>query len=177
MRIPTLICAVILTMTSLATSSANAEAVKMDGVHLCCGACIKGATAALDGVEGVSEVNVDKDERQITFEASDAKAARGGVRALAKAGFYGSASFNGKAIALKNPVEAGTKANSATVSGVHLCCPGCFKAAEAALKEVEGVSEVTSNKDKKTIAVSGEGISLAGLIDALREVGFNARVK
>ena len=177
MRIPTLICAVILTIASFATSSANAEAVKIEGVHLCCGACIKGANKALEGVEGVSGVNVEKDDRQVTFEAANAKAARRGVRALAKAGFYGSANFNGKTIALKNPVEAGTKADSATVSGVHLCCPGCFKAAEAALKEVDGVSEVTSNKDKKTIAVSGEGIPLSGLVDALREIGFNARVK
>ena len=33
------------------TTSLLAESVNVKGVHLCCGACVKDATAALDGID------------------------------------------------------------------------------------------------------------------------------
>jgi len=55
----------------MATSSAWAVDVKVEGVHLCCGNCVRAAARSLDVVDGVSKISVNKDEEFVTFIAKD----------------------------------------------------------------------------------------------------------
>lgn len=156
----------------------QAADVTISGVHLCCGACVKGVGKALDGVAGVSNVSCDQDSETVKFTAADDKAATAGVAALAKAGFGGKAKSGDKEVAFPaSGVEKGKKANSVSISGIHLCCGGCYKAAEGSLKGVAGVKEVKSDKATKTITLSGEGIDINAALDALSAGGFHGTAK
>lgn len=148
-------------------------AVGVDGAHICCGACVKGINKALGKAKGVSDVKVDKDKKSISFTAADAKAARGGLVALARAGFYGKATVGGKAARFPGrPVKKGTKADTAVVRGPHICCPGCKKSIAAALKGVSGVENVACQK--RSVKLTGKDIDVAAAVAALRKAGFAA---
>lgn len=154
----------------LAMGAARAAEVKITGVHICCGACVKAVNAALKDVAGVSKSAAD-DDGTVTFDAADDKAAAAGIAALAKAGFHGSAKSGDKALEFpKVEIAAGAKADSVTVTGIHLCCGACYKATDEALK---GIGTVTSDKKAKTVTVSGKGIDVAAVIAALNKAGFH----
>jgi copper chaperone CopZ len=155
-------------------AAAAAGPVSIEGTHLCCGACVKAVNQALTGVEGVTNVAVDQDAGTVKYDAADQKAARAGVRALAKAGFAGKAQHDGKEVRFPKGVEQEGKGDSVTIRGVHNCCGGCAKAIEASLKAVPGVTTVKC--DKKACTVSGTGISHTALIDALHADGFHGTI-
>jgi len=60
---------------------------------------------------------------------------------------------------------------------VHLCCPACYKAAEEALKGVDGVTAVKSDKKAKTLEVTGKAVDVNAAIESLFAAGFQASVK
>ncbi|MCA8993087.1 MAG: heavy-metal-associated domain-containing protein [Planctomycetaceae bacterium] len=152
--------------------------VKVDGVHLCCGKCLKGVDTALKGIEGVSKVSCNKDAGLVRFTATDMDAAKAAVAALAKAGYYGSASMGDAVVPYPaTGIEEGAKSNSVSISGVHLCCGGCITSAEGALEGVSGVSELSSDGKAGTISVKGSDMSLQALLDALHSAGFHGTVK
>src|SRR3954467_6627828 len=62
--------------------------VEVKGVHLCCGACVKGVATALKGLEGVKGV-CDRDNKTVTITATDDAAAQKALDALAAAGYHG----------------------------------------------------------------------------------------
>lgn len=66
----------------------KADAVTITGVHLCCGACVTGAQKALDGLEGVTAIDIDRNEEtvKLTGKSIDVSAA---IDALNKGGFHG----------------------------------------------------------------------------------------
>ena len=168
---------VALTLLFGLSSLAAAEEVKVTGVHLCCGKCVKAATSALQGIKGISAPRANQDEEVVTFNAEGTDLAEAGVAALAKAGFAGTATMGGAAVkAPASGIAAGAAGNAATISNMHLCCGGCVRAAEGAIKEVSGVKSVTSDAKGGTIAVSGEAISLEALLNALHEAGFHGSV-
>lgn len=162
----------------LTVASARAGEVKIENVHICCGQCVSIAQKTLQGVEGVSDAKADKDSGSITFAAADDKAAAAGVDALAKAGFRGAAKHGDKALEFPGSnAEKGAKADSITITGVHLCCAACYTAAEGALKSVDGVAAVKSDKKTKTLEVTGKNVDANAALEALFKAGFQASVK
>ncbi|MEZ6066693.1 MAG: heavy-metal-associated domain-containing protein [Planctomycetaceae bacterium] len=154
--------------------SVQAGQAKIEGTHLCCGACVKSATESLSGVTGVTNVVVDKATGIITFDADDRKTARQGLNALAKGGFGGKATFDGKGLPMPKGAEADATGDEVKIAGLHNCCPGCESAITDALKGVDGVTEVKC--DKKSCTVKGTKVSHTALIDALHEAGLHGRI-
>lgn len=162
----------------LNVASARAGEVKIDGVHICCGQCVTAAQSTLKPVEGVSNGKADKDTGTITLTAADDKAAAAAIDALAKAGFRGTAKHGDKTLDFPGSnAEKGAKADAIAISGVHLCCPACYKAAEKALKDVSGVTAVNSDKKTKTLEVTGNGVDVNAALESLFNAGFQASVK
>ncbi len=159
--------------SSFAATALLADEIKVDNVHLCCGKCVTGAQKSLDGVEGISKVRVNKDEKTVVFEATDNKTAKKGLRFLAKAGFYGKSSVG----ELKFKVDKTAKQDAVALTKMHLCCGGCIRAAEAAVKSVDGVKDATVDAKAGKIDLSGSSISLIAVLDALHKAGFHGTVK
>lgn len=161
-----------------AGSVAFAGKVEVKGVHLCCGACVTGVDKALKGVEGVSGVNSDRESKTVTFSAADDKAAQAGINALADAGFHGTATHEGEAVAFpESGAKEGAKASEVMIEDVHLCCPACVKEVDAVVSKVEGVSDVVSDRENSTVKVTGENVSVEAVVKALNGAGFHATVK
>ncbi len=161
---------------SFVAANLQAAEVSTKGVHLCCGACTKAVAKALGKVDGVTDAACDREAGTVTFKAIDAKTATGGLRALARAGFYGKSTIDGKEARFPAPkIKPGTKSDKVALRGVHLCCGGCVKAAEAAVKAVKGVESVTTDSKKRTVTATGTDIDTAAAVAALNKAGFGAR--
>lgn len=166
---------------SLATAQAGDVAVK--GVHLCCGKCTKAVGSALGKVDGVSGAKCDRETGTVTFSASDEKTAKAGVRAILAAGLFGRATLDGEKLNLyagkkKNKKKRSPKkADSVTLRSVHLCCPKCVKAAAAALKGVDGVSDVECDTETGTITLTGKDIVVQKSVQALHKAGFHGTTR
>jgi copper chaperone CopZ len=156
------------------SAAADAGQVTVDGVHLCCGACVTAVNEALTGVEGVTEVAVDKDTATVKFAAANEDAVKAGIQALAKAGFGGAAKHDGKDLKYPKGYKEDAKSNEVTIRGIHNCCPGCAKAIEGALKGVTGVESVKC--EKKTCTVTGKDLSYSALITALHDEGLHGNI-
>jgi hypothetical protein len=65
------------------------------------------------------------------------------------------------------------QADSVEVKGVHLCCPACQKAVKGILDNVEGVTEIACDRQKKTVrfTATDEKTARKGFT-ALRQGGF-----
>jgi copper chaperone CopZ len=162
----------------LSVSAARAGEVKIDGVHICCGQCVNIVQKTLKDVTGVSDAKASKDSGTITLTAADDRAADAAIDALAKAGFRGNAKHGDKVLAFPAAnADKGAKADAITITGVHLCCPACYGAAEKALKSVDGVTAVASDKKNKTLEVTGKGVDMNAALEALFAAGFQASVK
>jgi len=62
--------------------------IDLYGVHLCCGACVKGAKEALEKVDGVSTIDVDRAAGRITLKGAGMEITKA-IEALNIGGFYG----------------------------------------------------------------------------------------
>ncbi|WP_417850933.1 cation transporter [Thalassoglobus sp.] len=160
-------------LASLVASPILADEITVEGVHLCCGKCVTGAKDALTDVDGVSRVRVNKTKATVVFEATNSKSAQSGLKSLAEAGFYGKPSIEGP----KFEIDKTAKKDAVSVEDMHLCCGGCFRAAEKAAKSVEGVTEAKANGDDGTLQLTGSKISHAAVLKALHEAGFHGTVK
>lgn len=157
---------------------ALAGEVKVTGVHICCGACVRAVDDALKDVEGVSSVASDRKTRSITFTAVDDKAAAAGIEALAESGFHGSAKHGDTDLAFPaSGAKEGAKAGKVKIGSVHLCCAACVRAADEAIRKVAGVANVTADQKGSSIEVTGDDLSVEGLVKALNDVGFHATVQ
>jgi len=128
-------------------------------------------------VDGVSKISCDLNTKVISYQADSDKSAAAGIKALAEAGFYGTASHDKKR--LKYPVSGakkGTKSNSIMLSGVHLCCTACVTASQKALEEVKGVTLIDIDRNEKTIKLTGDAIGIPEAIAALNKAGFFCRL-
>jgi copper chaperone CopZ len=152
--------------------------VEIKGVHLCCGACVRAVGATLADVDGVSGAACDREEKTVSFTATDEESAQAAIDALAEAGFHGAATHGDDELEFpESGAEVDAKSDSITVSNVHLCCPTCVRAVAAAVNEVEGVNEASCDRENGTCSVSGSDISVEALVAALNEAGFNATIK
>jgi copper chaperone CopZ len=148
--------------------------VVLKGVHLCCGACVKGAAAAVKDVEG-AKIACDRKAKTVTITAPDAATAQKALDALAAGGYHGTTDDKDLAIKDDSGAAAG-KAQRVTVSGVHNCCGACCKALKATVKKVDGVTGDTAKPKANTFEVTGD-FDVAELVKALNAGGFHAKVE
>ena len=158
----------------LASPSLLAESsVKLDGVHLCCKACVRGVDNALAKVDGAT-ASCDQDAGTVVITAPDKKALRKGVNAMVRGGYYGTS--NDASIKVKDFSGAKNKnVKSLTVTGLHLCCNGCVDSLEDALATVEGVSGNTAERKVESFKVMGD-FNAKELFAALNNAGFAGKV-
>jgi mercuric ion binding protein len=157
----------------LAGAAAAETKVEIKGVHLCCGACVKGVAAALKDVDGVTP-KCDQKAKTITLTATDEAAAQKALDALATAGYHGDT--GSKTLVIKEEKAPDGKVKSLSLSGVHNCCGACCKAIKAAVKTVDGVSGDTAKPKNGTFKVTGD-FDAAAVLKALNSAGFHVKVE
>ena len=154
-------------------SAPQGDKVTVKGVHLCCGSCLSAANDALEDIEGVSGGSSDLNSKIVSFTATDAAAAKRGLEALAKEGFFGTAFLNGKEIDYpESGVKRGATSNTFTLEGIHLCCTSCVTASQKALQDVRGVKVIDIDRNERTIKLTGDNISVYEAVSALNKAGF-----
>ncbi len=161
----------------VAAAAPSSSIVHVKGVHLCCGGCLGIADDALSEVDGVSKISSDLNTKVITFTVADKKAAEAGIKALAKAGFFGTATLDKKP--LKYPesgAKKGQKSNTFVLQGVHLCCTSCVTASQKALENLDGVTLIDIDRNEKTIKLTGSSIGIPEAVAALNKAGFYSRI-
>ena len=172
------IAAAAIVALGLGISVAQAGDVSIKGVHLCCGACVRDADAALKDLKGISGVAVDRNTKVIFFKAETPEAATEAIEALADAGFHGSATHDKKELAFpESGAEKGAKASVITVTGVHLCCGACVTGAKEALESVEGATTIDIDRTGRSIKISGKDVDVTAAIAALNKGGFHGTVE
>ena len=162
---------------ALATSSLEAGQVSIKGVHLCCAACQGRAVKALEGLKGVSKKSVDRNAKVISFLAADEKAVATGIAALAKSGFYGTATHQKKPVKFPDSgARRGARSDKVTLIGVHLCCDACVVGAQVAMQNIKGLTAIEIDRDTRTLRLIGKAISHADAVTALYKGGFYGRL-
>jgi copper chaperone CopZ len=173
-----LICAVVATIViaGLWAGRADAGKVEVKGVHVCCGQCATAIKTTLGKVDGLSDVAAAKG-KPVTFTTKDDKATTAGMKALLDAGFFGTATDDGKDVKVETDgPKKGDKADEVTITGVHICCPACAGAVKTILGKVDGVSAVDAAKGKP-VTVKGKDVDKAAVLEALNKGGFNGKVE
>lgn len=166
------------TVTVLASAAPDTGTVTVKGVHLCCGGCQEIADAALSEVKGVDDISCDLNTKVISYKVADRKTAEAGIQALAKAGFFGTATLDKKPLKFPDSgAKKETKSNSFVLENVHLCCTSCVTASQKALEDLEGVTLIDIDRNEKTIKLTGSSISVPKAVGALNKAGFYCRLK
>jgi periplasmic mercuric ion binding protein len=166
----------LLLVTSLAVAIAtfaDDASVTLKNVHLCCKSCVKGVQNSIKDLEGVT-AKADEDSETVTLTASDKAKLQKAADALAAGGYFG-VSESGDVKPLAKTGAKGEKVQSLTVSGVHLCCPGCVKAVDRALKNTPGATAHTAKKNAETFVVTGD-FNDQKFFDALHKEGLSGKV-
>jgi copper chaperone CopZ len=147
--------------------------VELKNVHICCGRCATVIGDILSKVDGVTGT-CDQKKKTVTITASDEKAARKALSALAAGGFHGDTAD--KKLALKDDSGAAKgKVQKLSVTGIHNCCQACCKAIKATVKKVDGVTEDTAKPKVNSFEVRGD-FDAAELVKALNDAGFHVKV-
>lgn len=148
--------------------------VELNGVHLCCGACVSAANKILKGIEGVTGT-CDQSGKKITITAKDDTTAQKALDALAAGGFHGDT--GNKTLAIKEDSGATSgKVSKVKVVNIHNCCQACTRDIKKALKTVDGIKEDTATARKNSFEVSGD-FDAAQLIKALNAAGYHAKIE
>lgn len=155
------------------TAFAADTTVTLKKVHLCCGACVEAAEKSLKGLEGVS-LKADEDSETVTVTSSDKAKVQKALNALAEGGYYGE-SDNSNFKPLAKTGAKGQKVESLEVAGVHLCCPGCVKAVDRAIKNTPGAKAHTAKKNVETFTVTGD-FNDEKFFEALQKEGLSGKV-
>jgi periplasmic mercuric ion binding protein len=149
------------------------QTATLSEVHMCCGACVNGASAAVKSVPGATAVPSMADST-IVITAADKDSVQKAVDALVAKGFYGKSSDS--AIKMEAPSGATDgKVEKLEVAGVHLCCNKCVTDVKAALKEVPGVTGDTVVQKATTFTVTGN-FEPKALFQSLNNAGLAGRV-
>lgn len=161
--------------------SAEAATVELKGLHLCCGGCVSAVEGALEGVDGVSNITVDRGAGAAKFDAKDAKVVAAALQSVADEGFFASVMVDGKESNFPNEAVAkGTKSKSAKFSGVHLCCRSCTQSVVRALQKDPVLATIECDQDAGTVVIAskgGEDIDLAAVQAALNKAGFYGKLE
>jgi len=171
MRRWVLTVAALLAAAAWGAGTAHAGKVEVKGAHICCPNCQKAIGAALKGVDGVGDPACSVGG-SITFTTKDDKTTSAALKALADAGFDGTATDDGKDAKFDLPTATG-KADTVTVSDTHVCCGKCQKAIQKLFPDAKSVEF----PDKTTVTITGKDIDKATVLDALHKAGFNGTIK
>ena len=156
----------------------EAGRVTVQGVHLCCGACVAAVLKTLGDVKGISKLAADRNSKTVTFNAADNKVAQGAINALAKAGFHGSATHGKKKLSFPaSGAKKGEKADKITLTGLHLCCEACVRGAQKALQVVKGATTIEFDRKLKVARIFGKDIDINAAVAALNQGGFHGTLK
>lgn len=158
-----------LTFTALATDSS----VTFKQVHLCCDECVRGAQRSIKGIEGVS-MTADKDAETVTLTGPSDAVLQKAANAMAAGGYFGVSDKSSIKPIAHNGTH-GKNLQSMIVTGVHLCCGGCVKAVDRAVKETPGATGHTAKKNATTFTVTGN-FNDQKFFDALQQEGLSGRV-
>mgnify|MGYP001500473515 CR=1 FL=1 len=172
-NIRTISCVLCSWMIAGMAAAVSAGEVRVEGVHLCCGGCVKAVSKSLEGVDGVSDVQIDKDEELVRFNAKDDAAAQKGLTALAASGLYGTPSTPGPDF----KVSSDKASDQVKITKVHLCCRGCVTSVEGPLKKLSGVQSVKTESKQGTIILTGSKINHAAVLKSLHESGFHGQIE
>jgi periplasmic mercuric ion binding protein len=167
---------ILLVVGQFQAATDDAAKVKVEGVHLCCGACAKAVTEVLKDAK-VDKVNVDRPNKTVTFEAMPADAEKA-IKALYDAGFAGKATIGAKAFEVKAKAPD-LQADAIVVKNVHVCCGQCTAGIKALFKDMNGVTvDVPKEKAvRKDITVSGKGLTAEQVLKTLNDGGFNGVIE
>lgn len=146
--------------------------VKISDVHLCCGKCLTGVTNAVSGINGIN-ATADKETKVVEITGPDTATVQKAADALISAGYFGQSSNPNIKISSDTGAK-GVKVQSLKVEGVHLCCPKCVKAVDAALKGVPGVTGNNAEKNAKFFIVTGD-FNDADVFAALQKIGLTGK--
>jgi periplasmic mercuric ion binding protein len=160
-------------LTFCATARAETK-VEVNGVHLCCGACVNAVNKILKTVDGVTGI-CDQKGKKITITAPNNEIAQKALDALAAGGFHGDTGSKDLAMKEDSGVSSG-KVSKLKVVGIHNCCASCTRDIKNALKKVDGVKEDTAASRKNSFEVTGD-FDAAQVIKALNEAGYHAKVE
>jgi periplasmic mercuric ion binding protein len=159
---------------AIAFSAVAADSsVTLKKVHLCCEACVKGVQKSTKDIEGVT-VKADEDSESVTLTSADKATLQKAVNALAEGGYFGE-SDNAEIKPMAKTGAKGEKVQSLTVGGVHLCCPGCVKAVDRAIKNTPGATGHTAKKNAETFVVSGD-FNDQKFFEELQKEGLSGKV-
>ena len=156
-----------------ATAFGADSSVTLKKVHICCEACVKGIQKSLKDIDGVT-VKADEDSESVTLTSADNAKLQKAVNTLAESGYFGQ-SDNAEIKPVAKTGAKGDKVQSLTVEGVHLCCPGCVKAVDRAVKNTEGATGHTAKKNAETFVVSGD-FNDQKFFDELQKEGLSGKV-
>ncbi len=166
-----------LSLTIMLALGATAQAetkIEVNGVHLCCGACVTAVNKIIKGVDGVQAV-CDQKGKKISITAPDNETAQKALDALAAGGFHGNTGNKDLAMKEDSGATAG-KVNKLKLVGIHNCCTSCTRDIKNALKKVDGVKEDTAASRKNSLEVTGD-FDAAQVIKALNEAGYHAKIE
>jgi copper chaperone CopZ len=170
-----------LTLACLLPAAARAAAddqVEITGLHLCCGGCVAELEEALEEVEGLSDLKVDRAKRTARFRVPDAATRNAALEAVAAAGFYGTAMHDEEPVPMIAEADIKeAKTDRMVLTGVHLCCAGCTKAVVKAFEEVEEVVAVDCDLESRTVTLTGKDLDVAAIYERLHEAGFHGRME
>ncbi|MBV9470097.1 MAG: hypothetical protein JO316_02575 [Abitibacteriaceae bacterium] len=161
---------VALMVVGLAGAAQANEKVTLSGVHNCCGGCAAGITKAVGSVAGVTST-LDGDK--VSLEAANTDGLQKAVAALLTAGYTGVS--DNAAVKVAPATGPDEKVTSLTVTGAHMCCGKCVKAAKEAVKSVAGVKSDTIAPHAESFKVEGE-FNAKDLMNALAKAGFTGQV-
>ncbi|MGD9644200.1 MAG: heavy-metal-associated domain-containing protein [Pirellulales bacterium] len=174
-------CLALLTLLSLVPAGARAakvDQVEIAGLHLCCGGCVAELEQALEEVEGVSDLSIDRKSRTARFRVPDAATRNAALEAVTAAGFYGTAMHHEEPVPMiAATISEPTKADRIVLTGVHLCCAGCTKAVVKALEDVESVVAVDCDLKSRTVTLTGKDLDVAVIYEQLHQAGFHGRME
>jgi copper chaperone CopZ len=152
----------------------NEVKLEVNGVHLCCFACVNSVNGIIKKVDGASVV-CDQKAKKVTITAPDKATLQKALEALAAGGFHGETGDKDLAIKEDSGVTAG-KVQSLKVVGVHNCCATCTRDIKSVLKKVDGVTEDTVASRKSSFEVKGN-FDAKQVIKALNDAGYHAKVE
>lgn len=161
---------VALMVVGLAGAAQANEKVTLSGVHNCCGGCAAGITKAVGSIPGVTST-LDGDK--VSLDGADNDSLQKAVNALLTAGYTGTS--DNAAVKVAPVTGPDEKVTSLTITGTHMCCGSCVKAAKAAVKSVAGVQSDTIAPHAESFKVEGD-FNAKDLMSALAKAGFTGQI-
>lgn len=155
------------------TAFAAETSVTLKHVHLCCTECVRGVERSLKGLEGVT-MTADKDAETVTLTGASQPALQRAADAMAAGGYFGVSDK----LEIKPVAQTGSKGKmvqSIIVTGAHMCCGGCAKAVDRAIKKTPGATGHTAKKNSVTFFVNGN-FNDRTFFEALQSEGLSGKI-